>query len=132
TEQMNKAIKQYGVELRGGGTDESPFVYRKLKEVLNAHDETIHLLNVLRPIGVLIDSALEYPNNECNILLSSVPSSRSTTFFSCYRTNVLLLCKYLLDNTPHPQISDRKNNKYATFLKEQTILIVRRQYPLKT
>src|SRR5699024_2962560 len=45
TEQMNKAIKQYGVELRGGGTDESPFVYRKLKEVLNAHDETIHILN---------------------------------------------------------------------------------------
>jgi len=55
TEQMNKAIKQYGVELRGGGTDESPFVYRKLKEVLDAHGETIHISNVLRPIGVLMD-----------------------------------------------------------------------------
>ncbi|HEX6595013.1 MAG TPA: RtcB family protein [Bacillota bacterium] len=56
-EKMDKAVKEYGVELRGGGTDESPFVYRKLKEVLDAHGETIEVLNVLKPIGVLMDSA---------------------------------------------------------------------------
>lgn len=54
-EQMNQAIKNFGVELRGGGTDESPFVYRNLQKVLNAHKETINILNVLRPIGVLMD-----------------------------------------------------------------------------
>lgn len=50
--QMDKAVKDYGVELRGGGTDESPFVYRKLQTVLDAHDETIEILHVLKPIGV--------------------------------------------------------------------------------
>lgn len=51
-ERMDQAIKDYGVELRGGGTDESPFVYRKLQEVLDAHEGTIDVLNVLKPIGV--------------------------------------------------------------------------------
>lgn len=50
--QMYDAVKKYGVELRGGGADESPFVYRKLQEVLDAHAGTIEVLNVLRPIGV--------------------------------------------------------------------------------
>ncbi|HZW67505.1 MAG TPA: RtcB family protein [Pseudogracilibacillus sp.] len=52
---MNDAIKKYGVELRGGGTDESPFVYRKLQSVLDAHEGTIEVLHRLRPIGVLMD-----------------------------------------------------------------------------
>ena len=34
-EQMQAAVKAYGVELRGAGTDESPFVYRKLQDVLD-------------------------------------------------------------------------------------------------
>ncbi len=51
-DQMDKAIEDYGVELRGGGLDESPFVYRKLQEVLDAHEGTIEVLNVLRPVGV--------------------------------------------------------------------------------
>ncbi len=54
-EQMDKAIKKYGVELRGGGTDESPFVYRKLHEVLEAHKGTIKILHTLKPIGVVMD-----------------------------------------------------------------------------
>jgi len=54
-DQMNRAVKDFGVELRGGGTDESPFVYRKLQEVLDAHEDTIDILNILRPIGVLMD-----------------------------------------------------------------------------
>lgn len=51
-QQMDDAIKAFGVELRGGGTDESPFVYRKLQEVLEAHEDTINILHVLKPIGV--------------------------------------------------------------------------------
>lgn len=51
-DKMDKAIKDYGVELRGGGLDESPFVYRKLQDVLDAHKGTIEILNVLRPVGV--------------------------------------------------------------------------------
>lgn len=54
-EQMHKAVTDYGVELRGGGTDESPFVYRKLQDVLDAHEGTIEVLHVLKPIGVLMD-----------------------------------------------------------------------------
>jgi len=53
-DQMNRAVKEFGVELRGGGPDESPFVYRKLQEVLDAHAGTIEVLNVLRPIGVVM------------------------------------------------------------------------------
>lgn len=52
---MAKSISDYGVEVRGGGTDESPHVYRKLQDVLDAHSETINILNVLKPIGVLMD-----------------------------------------------------------------------------
>lgn len=56
SEQMHKAVRDFGVELRGGGTDESPFVYRKLQEVLDAHAGTIEVLHVLRPIGVVMAS----------------------------------------------------------------------------
>lgn len=55
-EKMNKAVKRYGVELRGAGTDESPFVYRKLKEVLDAHEGTIEVLHTLKPVGVVMAS----------------------------------------------------------------------------
>lgn len=53
-EQMQKAVKTYGVELRGAGTDESPFVYRKLQEVLDSHAGTVEVLHTLRPIGVVM------------------------------------------------------------------------------
>ena len=53
-DKMMKAVKDYGVELRGGGTDESPFVYRRLKEVLRAHEGTIEVLKVLKPVGVVM------------------------------------------------------------------------------
>src|SRR5690625_6669673 len=55
-DKMDKVIKDYGVELRGGGLDESPFVYRKLQEVIDAHKGTIEVLNVLRPVGVSMRS----------------------------------------------------------------------------
>lgn len=59
-EQMMRAVNSYGVELRGAGTDESPFVYRKLQEVLDAHAETIEVLHVLKPIGVCMAGADEF------------------------------------------------------------------------
>ena len=51
-DQMQEAVDAYGVELRGGGADESPFVYRKLSDVLAAHEGTIDILHTLRPVGV--------------------------------------------------------------------------------
>lgn len=59
-EQMQAAVRAYGVELRGAGTDESPFVYRRLQDVLDAHDETIDVLHVLKPIGVCMAGADEF------------------------------------------------------------------------
>ncbi|MGC5328759.1 RtcB family protein [Brevibacillus sp. SYSU BS000544] len=57
---MAKAIKEYGVELRGAGTDESPFVYKKLADVLDAHKETLDVMHVLKPIGVCMAGADEF------------------------------------------------------------------------
>ncbi|MNY85787.1 RNA-splicing ligase RtcB [compost metagenome] len=59
-EQMDKAIKDFGVELRGAGTDESPFVYKKLSSVLAAHAGTIDILHQLRPVGVVMAGANEF------------------------------------------------------------------------
>ena len=49
---MMQWMEREGVELRGAGTDESPHVYRRLPEVLAAHQGTIRVLHTLRPIGV--------------------------------------------------------------------------------
>ncbi|TWT25377.1 RtcB family protein [Planomicrobium sp. CPCC 101110] len=57
--QMYRAVKAFGVELRGAGTDESPFVYRKLETVLDAHKDTIEVLHVLKPVGVCMAGANE-------------------------------------------------------------------------
>jgi tRNA-splicing ligase RtcB len=48
-----KAI-ELGVELRGGGADESPECYKKLSHVLNYQGETIKTLFELKPIGVVM------------------------------------------------------------------------------
>ena len=45
-------LKTQGIELRGGGADESPECYKRLPEVLAAHKGTINVLHTLRPIGV--------------------------------------------------------------------------------
>lgn len=58
--QMREAIAAFGVELRGAGTDESPFVYKKLHDVLTAHQDTIEVLHTLKPIGVCMAGADEY------------------------------------------------------------------------
>lgn len=59
-EQMQEAIRDYGVILRGAGTDESPFVYKKLEQVLEAHKETLDVMHVLKPIGVCMAGADEF------------------------------------------------------------------------
>ena len=45
-------LKQQGIELRGGGPDEAPECYKRLSDVLAAHQGTIRVLHTLRPIGV--------------------------------------------------------------------------------
>lgn len=47
-----KWINEMGVCLRGGDLDEAPQAYRRLPDVLKAHEGTIKILHTLRPIGV--------------------------------------------------------------------------------
>lgn len=51
-EMMLTWIGEHGVELRGAGTDESPHCYKRLPDVLDAHQGTIRVLHTLQPIGV--------------------------------------------------------------------------------
>jgi tRNA-splicing ligase RtcB len=57
---MEEAVRRFGVELRGAGTDEAPMVYRKLETVLEAHRDTLEILHVLRPIGVVMAGEDEF------------------------------------------------------------------------
>ena len=50
--QTQAKAKELGIELRGGGADESPQCYKNLKEVLAEQGETIKVLHELTPIGV--------------------------------------------------------------------------------
>ena len=49
-----------GVELRGGDLDESPFAYKRIEQVLDAHADTIKILHTLKPIGVAMCPANTY------------------------------------------------------------------------
>lgn len=42
------------------GPDESPFVYKPLQDVLDAHRETLDILHVLKPIGVCMAGEGEF------------------------------------------------------------------------
>jgi tRNA-splicing ligase RtcB len=57
---MKDAVRTYGVTLRGAGTDESPFVYRRLREVLDFHRDTLKVLYTLRPVGVCMAGGDEF------------------------------------------------------------------------
>src|SRR2546423_5168722 len=59
-EMMNAWIKEKGVLLRGGGTDESPHVYRRLPDVLAAQGATVEVLHTLRPLIVVMAGAEEF------------------------------------------------------------------------
>jgi tRNA-splicing ligase RtcB (3'-phosphate/5'-hydroxy nucleic acid ligase) len=56
-EMMDAWLAREGVVLRGGGRDESPHVYRRLPEVLEAHAGTIYIEHVLRPLVVVMAGA---------------------------------------------------------------------------
>ena len=51
---MKEWLKKKGVLLRGGGLDESPHVYRRLADVLSAHQNTISIRHWLQPLGVVM------------------------------------------------------------------------------
>jgi tRNA-splicing ligase RtcB len=51
-DEMVKWLADKRVVLRGGDLDEAPQAYRRLPEVLAAHEGTIRILHTLRPLGV--------------------------------------------------------------------------------
>ena len=53
-EMMDEAVEAAGVIRRGGDLDESPHVYRKLADVLEAQGDTINVLHTLRPRVVVM------------------------------------------------------------------------------
>lgn len=55
THQMQRDwLNREGVILRGGGVDESPHVYRRLPDVLNAVGSTVKILHELNPLIVVM------------------------------------------------------------------------------
>ena len=59
-EMMQEWVARKGVQLRGGGLDESPHVYRRLPDVLAAQGGTIEVLHTLRPLIVVMARADEF------------------------------------------------------------------------
>ena len=59
-EMMRAWVKRKGVVLRGGGTDESPHVYRRLPDVLAAQEDTIEVLQTLHPLIVVMAGENEF------------------------------------------------------------------------
>ena len=59
-EMMHAWVKQKGVVLRGGGTDESPHVYRRLPQVLAAQEGTVAVLHTLHPLIVVMAGEDEF------------------------------------------------------------------------
>ena len=54
---MSAATKDFGVVVRGGDVDESPHVYRPLRDVVAAHAGSVKVREWLRPIGVVMAGA---------------------------------------------------------------------------
>lgn len=59
-ESVQEEILMQGIELRGGGADEAPQVYKQLEKVLSYHHGTVRVLHHLRPIGVAMAGINEY------------------------------------------------------------------------
>lgn len=45
-------MRSRGVEIRGGDLDESPYAYKRIDKVLDAHSGSIKIIHTLTPIGV--------------------------------------------------------------------------------
>lgn len=59
-DRVQEELRSKGLELRGGGADEAPAVYKDLRSVLDAHKGTIRILHTLKPIGVAMAGANEF------------------------------------------------------------------------
>lgn len=59
-DQMMTWVREQNVSLRGAGVDESPHCYKRLPEVLKAHQGTIRVLHTLRPLGVAMAGEHEF------------------------------------------------------------------------
>lgn len=59
-DEHNAWIQRAGVELRGGDLDESPFVYKRIEQVLEHHKDTVKILHTLKPIGVCMAGSNEF------------------------------------------------------------------------
>jgi tRNA-splicing ligase RtcB len=59
-EMMQSWVREKGVILRGGGRDESPHVYRRLPQVLEAQGDTIEVVHTLRPLIVVMAGENEF------------------------------------------------------------------------
>ena len=59
-EMMRSWIDRAGIELRGGGLDESPDCYKRLDEVLASVSDSVRILHRLTPVGVAMASAKEF------------------------------------------------------------------------
>lgn len=53
-EAMQNWIRERGVALLGADLDEAPQAYRRLPDVLKAHEGTIEIVHTLRPMGVIM------------------------------------------------------------------------------
>jgi tRNA-splicing ligase RtcB (3'-phosphate/5'-hydroxy nucleic acid ligase) len=53
-------IRERGVTLIGADLDEAPQAYRRLPDVLSAHEGTIEIVHTLRPRGVIMAGANEF------------------------------------------------------------------------
>jgi tRNA-splicing ligase RtcB len=51
-EAAKSELRHRGIQLRGGGADEAPGVYKRLDDVLAAHEGSIEIRHTLRPLGV--------------------------------------------------------------------------------
>ena len=59
-ESVKKRIKNNDTILLGAGADESPEVYKQLKEVLSYHSETINIVHNLKPLIVCMAGTEEF------------------------------------------------------------------------
>lgn len=59
-EEMMEWVRAQGVTLRGAGVDESPHCYKRLPDVLRAHEGTIRVLHTLKPLGVAMAGENEF------------------------------------------------------------------------
>lgn len=59
-ELVREEMENRGIVLIGGGADEAPQVYKRLRNVLDAQGDTIEVKKVLQPIGVVMAGATEF------------------------------------------------------------------------